>query len=152
MPFRYNKKPSVPDSEAVRRSEAAGLKASVMGLLGIAGRERWTHHADATSRVISEMSPRFFSLLTVTPVDGTPLHEEVRRGGITLPDAEETLEELERVLEGLDCDGTIFRCNHASNYLPLAGRLPKDRARLLEEVAAARAGDVALKPEWLRGL
>ena len=138
--------------EAVRRTNAAGIKTSVMGLLGIAGRERWREHAAATAAAVSAMNPRFFSLLTATPVEGTAFHEEVAGGRITLPDPEETLEELEAIVAGLDCRNTVFRCNHASNYLPLGGRLPQDKDRLLDAVRAARRGDVALKPEWLRGL
>lgn len=139
-------------AEAVRRAAAAGMKTSVMGLLGIAGRERWREHAEATARIVSGCHPRFFSLLTATPVPGTPFFDEVASGRITLPAPRETLEELHTILSGLECRGTIFRCNHASNYLPLGGRLPADRDRLLAEVEAAMAGEVPLKPEWLRGL
>jgi radical SAM superfamily enzyme YgiQ (UPF0313 family) len=138
--------------EAVRRAQAAGVKASVMGLLGIAGRERWREHAAATAEAVSEMSPRFFSLLVATPVPGTAFHQEVAAGRVTLPAPEETLEEIEAVIEGLRCEGTVFRANHASNWLPLEGRLPQDRDRLLEEVRAARRGETPLKPEWTRGL
>lgn len=138
--------------ESVSRANGFGFKTSVMGLLGIAGRERWREHAEATARAASRMNPRFFSLLTATPVEGTRFFDEVEAGTITLPRPDETLEELERILEGLDCRNTVFRCNHASNYLPLGGRLPNDKERLTEAVRAARRGDTSLRPEWLRGL
>jgi len=138
--------------DAVRRAQGAGIKASVMGLLGIAGRERWREHADATARAASAMSPRFLSFLTATPVEGTPFHDEVAAGRVTLPAPSQTIEELKAILSGLSCEGTVFRSNHASNYLPLAGRLPQDRERLLREVDLALAGATGLEPEWLRGL
>jgi len=138
--------------EAVARANDAGCRTSVMGLIGIAGRERWREHAEATASAVSAMNPRFFSLLTVTPVEGTPFFDEVASGAITLPDPGQTLEELERIVAGLECRKTVFRCNHASNYLPLGGRLPQDRERLLEEIRLARTGARPLKPEWLRGL
>ena len=69
-----------------------------------------------------------------------------------VPEPDEVLEELEAIVGGLNCRQTVFRCNHASNYLPLKGRLPQDRDRLVEAVRAARRGEVQLKPEWLRGL
>ena len=47
---------------------------------------------------------------------------------------------------------TVFRTNHASNYLPLAGTLPEDRERLLSTLRAALSGAVPLRPEWSRGL
>jgi len=39
-----------------------------------------------------------------------------------------------------------------SNYLPLAGRLPRDRDRILGVVDAALKGEIPLRPEWSRGL
>jgi hypothetical protein len=47
---------------------------------------------------------------------------------------------------------TYFTCNHASNYVPLTGRLPRAKAAILVALDAALAGDVPLKPEFLRGL
>jgi len=138
--------------EAVRRAHAAGVKTSVMALLGIAGRERFREHARATAEAASAANPRFLSLLTATPVAGTPFHDEVASGRITLPSPEEILEELRLLVEGLRLEGTVFRSNHASNYLPLAGRLPQDRERLLREIDDAREGRVPLVPEWRRGL
>ncbi|MGQ0614821.1 MAG: radical SAM protein [Planctomycetaceae bacterium] len=139
-------------TEAVQRTKGAGIKTSVMALLGIAGRERWRAHAEATAQVASAMSPRFLSFLTATPVPDTPFLAEVEAGRVTLPTPEETLEELEAILQRLDCQGTVFRSNHASNYLPLGGRLPQDKDRLVAEVGAARRGELGLRPEWLRGL
>jgi radical SAM superfamily enzyme YgiQ (UPF0313 family) len=137
---------------AVRRAQAAGIKMSVMVLLGIAGRERWREHAIATGRVLSEMDPRYVSCLCVTPVPGTPLFEQHQRGEFVLPTPEETLDELRLILEHTRVSGAVFRSNHASNWLPLGGRLPADRERLLEAVDLARGGEIPLKPEWLRGL
>jgi hypothetical protein len=85
-------------------------------------------------------------------VEGTPLYDQVQRGEFELISPEETLRELELLLEATHVSGAVFRSNHASNYLPLGGRLPADRERLLAAVRAAQRGEVALKPEWMRGL
>ena len=137
---------------AVRRAQAAGIKMSVMVLLGMGGRTRSREHAVATGRVVSEMDPRYVSCLCVTPVPGTPLFDQVRDGTFEMITPEETLEELRLLLENLHVSGAVFRSNHASNYLPLGGRLPADHDRLLEAVRAAQRGEVPLKPEFLRGL
>ena len=67
-------------------------------------------------------------------------------------DQEAALDELELLIQNLDVSKAIFRSNHASNYLPLGGRLPAEKESLLAAVAAAKRGEVGLKPEWLRGL
>jgi radical SAM superfamily enzyme YgiQ (UPF0313 family) len=138
--------------EAVRRAQAAGIKMSVMVLLGIGGRARWREHAEATADALSRMDPRYISCLCVTPVPGTPFHGEVERGEVELPSPEETLEELRVIVERTRSTGATFRSNHASNYLPLAGRLPADRDRLLVAIDAARRGEIPLVPEDFRGL
>ncbi len=138
--------------EAVRRAQAAGIKMSVMTLLGMGGRERSREHAIETGRVLSRMDPRYISCLTVTPVEGTQLHADVQSGDFELITPEETLAELEGLLEHTHVSGAVFRSNHASNYLPLGGRLPADRERLVQSIQAARRGEVSLRPEWTRGL
>ena len=137
---------------AVNRAQAAGIKMSVMVLLGIAGRQRSREHAVATGRVLSAMDPRYVSCLCVTPVPGTPLFDAVEAGTFVLPAPEETLEELRLLLEHTHVSAAVFRSNHASNWLPLGGRLPADRERLLDAVTLAQGGAIPLKPDWLRGL
>jgi radical SAM superfamily enzyme YgiQ (UPF0313 family) len=138
--------------EAVRRAQARGIKMSVMVLLGIAGRERSREHALATARAVNEMDPRFVSCLCVTPVPGTPLHAAVERGEFTLPSPPEILDELRLFVEHLDLSATVFRSNHASNWLPLGGRLPVDKRRLLEAIDLARSGAIPLRHPSRRGL
>jgi radical SAM superfamily enzyme YgiQ (UPF0313 family) len=147
-------KGATPDQiiAAVRKAEEAGIKTSVMVLIGLAGRDGSEQHARRSAEVASRMNPRFLSFLTVTPVPGTPFGDAVERGEIGLLDPDETLREIRMIVEGLDLRGTVFRCNHASNYLPLRGRLPQDKARLLVEIDAGLSGDTPLRPEFLRGL
>jgi hypothetical protein len=102
--------------------------------------------------VLSRMDPRFISCLCVTPVPGTPLADDVKAGTFQLIRPEETLDELVWILENTEVSGAVFRSNHASNYLPLGGRLPADRERLILAARAARRGEVPLRPEYLRGL
>ena len=138
--------------EAAQRAQAAGIKMSVMVLLGMGGQERSREHAINTGKVLSRMDPRFISCLCVTPVEGTALHDQVEDGSFEMITPEQTLDELGLLIENLDVSKAIFRSNHASNYLPLGGRLPAEKESLLEAVAAAKRGEVGLKPEWLRGL
>ncbi len=138
--------------EGARRARAAGLHQSLIFLLGAAGIERSLEHARAAGRLTTEMDPRYVSLLTLTVVPQTPLHTLTARGRFQLPQISGLLEEIRAFLLEARPTDAVFRSNHASNYLPLSGRLSRDRTRLLEAVDLALAGEVALRPEWMRGL
>jgi radical SAM superfamily enzyme YgiQ (UPF0313 family) len=136
---------------AVRQGMAAGMKASVIYLLGLGGRRDWQENAVESARAASQMNPSYLSALTVTVVEGTPLADELDRGEFELPDPAEFARELRLFLEKVDVSATVFRSNHASNYVPLAGRLPRDKPRLLAELDDALKAH-RFKPEYLRGL
>ena len=137
--------------EAAARARAAGMQMSVIALLGIAP-ERWEEHAAATAELVTKMDPAFFSALTVTVVPGTPLAQLEKKGKFAVPPVAALLRELRVMVDLARPTDAVFRTNHASNYLPLGGRLPRDRARILEVIDAALAGNVALRPERARGL
>jgi radical SAM superfamily enzyme YgiQ (UPF0313 family) len=137
---------------AARLAHGAGMKLSAIFLLGAGGTERSAEHAGASARLAGEMDPRFLSLLTLTVIPGTPIARLERRGRFELPDVMGLLQELRTFVAEAEPTDAIFRTNHASNYLPLSGRLPRDRERLLGVMDAALAGDVPLRSEWSRGL
>lgn len=137
---------------AARRAHAAGMKLSAIFLLGAGGVERSREHAEASARLVTEMDPEFLSLLTLTVVPGTPIATLAARGAFALPSVERMLEELRTIVATSSPSAAIFRTNHASNYLPLEGRLPRDRDRIVATVDRALAGDLPLRPEWARGL
>ncbi len=139
---------------AVHKAQVAGMRVSVIGILGIGGPELSSAHAEATGRVVGEMDPNYFSLLTLMLVPGTELHRQWRAGEFQLMTPASLLAELRQVISHLDgLSHCVFRTNHASNYLPLAGTLPQDRARLLETLDAALAqGRSVLRPEAWRAL
>ena len=138
--------------EAAGRARAAGMDQSLMFLLGAGGRERSEEHARASGRLASAMDPRFLSTLTLTVVPGTPMAALAAKGGFELPDVAGLLQELYWFVEEAHLSGGIFRSNHASNYLPIGGRLPRDREAILATIAEALAGRTPLRPEWMRGL
>jgi hypothetical protein len=98
------------------------------------------------------MDPAYVSALTLTIVPGTPIAKQAAGGTFVLPSVEAMLGELRTIVLGAAPSDAVFRTNHASNYLPLAGRLPHDRDRIVSMLDRALAGDVALRPDWARGL
>jgi len=140
--------------EAVRKAKRAGMRVSVIALLGIGGADLSAQHAEATGRAVGAMDPHYLSMLTLMLVPGTTLHRQWQSGEFAMMGPEALLRELRRVVTHLDgLSRCIFRTNHASNYLPLAGTLARDKARLLAVLdEALSGGGPALRPEAWRAL
>ena len=138
--------------EAAERARRAGLELSVIFLLGAGGVERSEEHAAASARLATAMDPEYLAALTLTVVPGTPHARLQDTGRFTLPDVRGLLMELRHFLAEAAPTDAVFRTNHASNYLPLAGRLPRDSERLVAVLDQALDGDRPLRPEWSRGL
>ena len=136
---------------AGQRVKEAGIFLSVTVLLGIGGRVDSQGHARETGRVLSAMAPNQIAALTLMLMAGTVLHEEEQAGRFVLPSRRELLLELKTLIEGIR-GRAQFQANHASNYLLLNARLPRDKERLLATIEEALAGRIALTPEMRRGL
>ena len=150
---RHKKTSSVREMiEAVRRAEEAGIRSSVMVLLGVGGRKYSAEHVLGTIEALNAMQPRYLSFLSLMIVPGTPLAEELKRKTFEELDAKELLRECYEIVSGLELRHTVFRSNHASNYLPLEGTFPKDKPALLEVLRSALDGKARLRPGFARGL
>jgi radical SAM superfamily enzyme YgiQ (UPF0313 family) len=136
------------------KAHDAGVKLSTMILLGAGGRARSLEHARASAQVVNAIQPRFVSTLVMTPVEDTPLWSEAERGEVDELTPLELARELREFVASLDLRGSVFRSNHASNYLALAGTLPKDRAAMVSALDAVLATPerARFRPEWSRGL
>jgi radical SAM superfamily enzyme YgiQ (UPF0313 family) len=132
--------------QAARRAHAAGMQISVITLLGIAGIERSELHARATAELITAMDPEYVAALTTSVVPETPLARMRKKGFFELPAVPRMLEELRIIVAEARPTAALFRTNHASNHLPLAGRLPDDRDAICAAIDAAREGKLPLRP------
>ncbi len=138
--------------EAAEKARAAGLRQSAIFLLGAGGRERSAEHARASARLATAMDPEYLAALTLTVVPGTPIAKLEERGGFELPDVAGLLGELRTFVAEARPSDALVRTNHASTYLPIGGRLPRDREAIVAAIDAALAGEIPLRPEAARGL
>ena len=136
------------------KAHEAGVKLSTMILLGAGGREDSLRHARHSAEVVNAIGPRFISTLVMTPVEGTPLWEEHLAGKVDDLSPLELACELKEFLAHLRVERSVFRSNHASNYLALKGNLPNDQEALVGylEGVMARPDEAHFAPEWIRGL
>ncbi len=135
-----------------RKAKKAGFKLSVTVLLGIAGPERSQVHAKETGRVLSEMDPDYIGALSLMLIPDTALHQAYVSGKFRLIEPQEMLAELRTMIASTHLTRGLFHANHASNYLPIRARFPKDKETTLELIDEALKGKVPLKPEYLRAL
>jgi radical SAM superfamily enzyme YgiQ (UPF0313 family) len=136
------------------RAHDAGVKLSTMILLGAGGHKLSRAHAIDSAKVVSAINPRFVSTLVMTPTENTPLFEADQRGEVDHLTPIELAAELREFIQHLDVNGCIFRSNHASNYLTLAGTLTKDKENLLAVLdhTLSDPRNAQFRPEWMRGL
>jgi radical SAM superfamily enzyme YgiQ (UPF0313 family) len=135
-----------------RKIRETGIKLSITVLLGLAGRDRSMIHAQETGRVLSAIDPEYVGALSLMLVPGTPLFETYEAGNFKLLEPDEMLRELRCMIEHTHLSKGLFHANHASNYLPIKARMPKDKEKTLFQIDAALSGKIALKPEWMRAL
>lgn len=135
-----------------RKVKDAGIKLSITVLLGIASRKRSQKHARETGRVLSAIDPEYVGALSLMLIPGTPLFNDHVSGKFQLIEPEEMLRELRTMFAHTHLSRGQFHANHASNYLPIKARLPRDKEKTLKLIDDALSGRVSLKPEWLRAL
>lgn len=137
--------------DALEKLGAAGISRSVMILNGLGGQSLSLQHAENSARLINAAQPEYLSTLVVS----FPLGEARFRAGFPHwePLAQSALfAEMRHFIGALELRRTVFRSDHASNWLILKGTLGADKARLLAEIDAALAGQTPLRPAWARGL
>ena len=138
--------------EACQKVKAAGIKVSVTAISGLGGRAMLEEHAVKTAEAFSQMKPEYIGLLTLMVCHDTPLEDWVRTGEFQLLQPFEVMQETKLFLENIDSEGSVFRMNHASNYLSLKGTLNGDTPRMLREVEQAMEGTRRMRSEYMRGL
>lgn len=138
--------------EAGKLVREAGIFLSVTVLLGLGGVQGSIKHAQESGRVLSRMKPRQIAALCLMPLHNTALGTDYESRTFQLPSAQGILLELRELLKHIDYGPVQFMANHASNYLPLSGRLLRDREKMLERIEQAIQGNHPLVPEHFRAL
>jgi radical SAM superfamily enzyme YgiQ (UPF0313 family) len=136
------------------RAKTAGMRLSVTAILGLAGEQRSLTHGRATGEALSVIDPEYIGVLTLMLVPGTAMTARVAAGELRLPDSLGMVRELREMVAHTNVTDCLFRSNHASNYLPVGGRLPRDKQAMLEALDAvlARPDAMRLRPESWRQL
>lgn len=122
--------------EAGKRAKKAGFEYSLYVLLGIGGEEKWEQHARGTAEVLNQIDPHFIRVRTFIPQPNSLIHEAMMRGDFKSPSLETILRETKLLLEEL-CVTSQFLSDHISNLLPLHGKLPEDKEKMIQMIEEA---------------
>lgn len=122
--------------EAGKKAKKAGFEYSLYVLLGIGGEEKWRQHARGTAEVLNQIDPHFIRVRTFIPQPNSLIHEAMMRGDFKSPSPETILRETKLLLEELHVTSQ-FLSDHISNLLPLHGRLPEEKEKMIQMVEEA---------------
>ncbi|MBU0901477.1 MAG: radical SAM protein [Gammaproteobacteria bacterium] len=151
---RVNKGETYASSlSALDKLGQAGITRSVMILNGLGGTVLSDQHADNSARLMNETQPEFLSTLVMSFPQGEARFR-ANFADFQALNQQQLFVEVERLLQGLELRDTVFRSDHASNYLVLKGTLGADKQRLLAQVREAieKPQQARLRQEWQRGL
>jgi len=140
--------------QALQKARDNGLKVSATVILGLGGQKYWQDHIDGTVELLSKAPVTYLSTLQLY-LEEIAYDEFMTKFGepFEAQDDMAVLKEQERLLTNIKPPApVIFRSNHASNALALAGNLPKDQDRLVQQVQGAIAGVNAIRPSFMRRL
>ncbi len=139
-------------TNAGRKIKETGIFLSVTALLGLGGVELSSQHAIETADVLNQMQPNQIAILTLMPLQNTSLGREVADKKFIVATSSEILKELYLLISHLKNIKCQFHANHASSYLPLSGRLPRDKNIFLTSIEMALSGATPLVPDYRRAL
>lgn len=136
--------------ECGQKVKRNGIGLSVTAITGLGGPELMEAHAVDTAKALNAMNPEYIGILTLVVEDGTPLQDWVREGKFHLLTPAQVLQETKLMVESFDSPGSVFRMNHASNYLSLKGTLNEDKEAMLAQIRRAEQHMETLRPEGWR--
>lgn len=136
--------------EMGQKIRRCGMRLSVTAITGLGGPERLESHAIKTAEAFNAMNPEYIGLLTLVIEGDMPLKKWVEDGSFKLLTPAQVLDETQLIMERFDSPGSMFRMNHASNYLDLRGTLNQDRVAMLNQIIEAKHNLSSLRPESYR--
>ncbi len=140
--------------ESVQKLHAANIKSSVMVLNGLGGKQLSAQHALNSARLVNAIQPHYLATLVISFPLGKDRFVKHFTSAFEMLDQQGLFAEMQTFLENTELKQTIFRSDHASNYLLLKGVLGKDKASLLKKLRIAQCAPekMGLREEWQRGL
>ena len=124
--------------ESLNKASKANIKISATVILGLGGKNYSNEHIQKTAEVINQTTINYLSTLQLWLEEDAKEKFYKNFDDFFILNDIEMLEEQKKFIELLNpTNKIIFRSNHVSNTLHLAGTLPKDKNKLLNEINIA---------------
>ena len=136
--------------EAGRKLKRCGILCSATLISGLGGRQRLREHAIASASLISAIKPDYVGFLTLMIDPQAPVYSKIVSGELELLNPEDVVEEMKLFLQNVDSEGTVFRSNHASNYVILKGTLNEDIPSMLAYLRQVEEQGKYREERWRR--
>ena len=136
--------------EAGQKLKSCGILRSATLISGLGGRQRLREHAVASATLISAIKPDYVGFLTLMMDREAPIYSRIVSGELELLNPEDVVEEMKLFLQNVDSDGTVFRSNHASNYVILKGTLNEDIPSMLDYLDQVEQQGKYREERWRR--
>ncbi len=138
--------------DGILKAKQAGIRSSVMILTGLGGKKYSNQHAINSAEILNKIQPEFASCLVLSFPFGVKHYKKRFPDEFIELNKEGLLKELKTFIEHTELDSTVFRSDHASNYLILKGGLSRDKDKFLKQIDYAIENPRSLRKEWMRGL
>jgi radical SAM superfamily enzyme YgiQ (UPF0313 family) len=140
--------------DGLQKARKAGIKLSVMILNGLGGKNYSVQHAINSAKTVNQIQPEFLSTLVLSFPYGEDHFKKRFKGDFKALSTLELIEEMKIFIENMELENSVFRSDHASNYLVLKGILNRDKQKFLDDINTVlqSPGSASLRPEWMRGL
>jgi len=145
---------STSTEKALVKARKAGIKLSVMIINGLGGEVYSQQHALNSAKLVNKIQPEYLSTLVLSYPNGEEHYKSKFKGDFISLNTISLIAEMKIFIENLELENTVFRSDHASNYLVLRGNLNRDKQDLLERInnVLDDPANATLRPEWMRGL
>ena len=120
--------------EGLLKAKKAGIKSSVMIVNGLGGKKYSEQHAVNSAKLLNIVQPEFTSTLVLSFPFGENFYKNKFSGEYISMTTTDLLKEMEILISNTDLNSSIFRSNHASNFLVLEGILSRDKEKLLHQI------------------
>ncbi|MFH2094380.1 MAG: radical SAM protein [Bacteroidota bacterium] len=138
--------------DGMLKAKQAGIRSSVMILTGLGGKLYMEQHAVNSAKILNATQPEFASTLVLSFPFGVKRYKSRFKGEYQEMSTMDLVKELRLFIEHTELESTVFRSDHASNYLVLKGGLSRDKQKFLDQIDFAINNPKILRKEWMRGL